>query len=323
MARFQKRCYMRLHEDIDVFEELIQLTSKYTNLPEMAIRRDYFITWVLLRLSQSEFVDSVIFKGGTSLSKCYPNSIERFSEDIDLTFISHEELSLKKFSKQLKEIEKVLIAGNYFEPINYERNDTNKCGYIWFDSSRKEEEKIKLEIGSSGRPDPYSKKVLKSYIQDYLISIDEHDTILEYNLCNFEINVLSIERTFVDKLFAIKRHAMSGTLNTKSRHIYDVVKLFQMNEIKTILADDQSLKRIISVTKKSDYLYFEKREVPKEYDPTGKYHFSSWEYCLNDEVKSNYEMLHKELLFTNEKQDMSIAISVLKEISRIFDKLDT
>jgi len=117
---------MKLHEDIDVFEELIQLTSKYKNIPEMAIRRDYFITLVLLRLSQSEFADSVIFKGGTSLSKCYPNSIERFSEDIDLTFIPNEKLSAKKFSKVLKRIEKALIADNHFEPINYERNDTNK-----------------------------------------------------------------------------------------------------------------------------------------------------------------------------------------------------
>lgn len=313
---------MKLHEDIEVFEELIQLTSRYKNIPEMAIRRDYFITLVLLRLSQNEFADSVIFKGGTSLSKCYPNSIERFSEDIDMTFIPKEELSAKKFSRVLKKVEKVLVADNYFEPINYERNATNKSGYIWFDHTRKEEEKIKLEIGSSGRPDPYSKKTLKSYIHEYLLSINEHDAILEYNLRDFEIQVLAIERTFVDKLFAIKRHAFSGTLNTKSRHIYDVAKLFEIDEIKSLLANDQVFKKMIVLTKDSDYLYFEKRNVPNGYDPTGKYQFSSWKHYLNDEVKNNYETLHTDLLFTNDKQSLSKAIYVLEEISRIFDKLD-
>lgn len=41
----------------------------------------------LQKLEQSEYADQCVFKGGTSLSKCCPGSIERFSEDIDLTFL--------------------------------------------------------------------------------------------------------------------------------------------------------------------------------------------------------------------------------------------
>ena len=40
---------------------------------------------LLKNLADSEYAEKCVFKGGTSLSKCYPGSIERFSEDIDLT----------------------------------------------------------------------------------------------------------------------------------------------------------------------------------------------------------------------------------------------
>ena len=36
----------------------------------------------------SEASDLVVFKGGTSLSKCF-HAIDRFSEDIDITFTEH------------------------------------------------------------------------------------------------------------------------------------------------------------------------------------------------------------------------------------------
>jgi len=74
------------------------------------VKRDYYIVMILENLQNSDFVNECVFKGGTSLSKCYPDSINRFSEDIDLTFISKEELSDKQYSKKLKKIEEILIG---------------------------------------------------------------------------------------------------------------------------------------------------------------------------------------------------------------------
>lgn len=88
---------MRLHNDEEVFQELIELAARKYNLPSDAVRKDYFITLILRNLSQSDYLDKVVFKGGTSLSKCYPNSIERFSEDIDLTLIPEEGVTNKVF----------------------------------------------------------------------------------------------------------------------------------------------------------------------------------------------------------------------------------
>ena len=150
---------MNLHENKKDFKELITIVASKRNLPESAIERDYFIVLLLSNLENSEFVSQCVFKGGTSLSKCYPNSIERFSEDIDLTFLGMDK-SNKYCDKHIKRIESVMTNGFNTEKINSDRNDRNKSMYVWFDDYDK---KIKLEIGSNVKPDPYSSKTLKSF----------------------------------------------------------------------------------------------------------------------------------------------------------------
>ena len=78
---------MKLHEHKEEFEELIAIVANHIGIPADAVRRDYYIVMLLKNLQDSEYADMCVFKGGTSLSKCYPGSINRFSEDIDLTFI--------------------------------------------------------------------------------------------------------------------------------------------------------------------------------------------------------------------------------------------
>ena len=77
---------MELYDDQDEFFDLVQMTSEYKGIPEKAVEKDYLICKLLGNLAQTEYVEHCVFKGGTSLSKCYPGSIERFSEDIDLTY---------------------------------------------------------------------------------------------------------------------------------------------------------------------------------------------------------------------------------------------
>jgi len=65
------------------------------------IEKDFWVCWTLARIFVDHAVPSgapnpaevsIVFKGGTSLSKAY-GAIERFSEDIDLTIDRHIRLS--------------------------------------------------------------------------------------------------------------------------------------------------------------------------------------------------------------------------------------
>ncbi|MBI5364706.1 MAG: nucleotidyl transferase AbiEii/AbiGii toxin family protein [Planctomycetes bacterium] len=51
---------------------------------ELLLEKDFWVSWTLLRLFARPRRPAMLFKGGTSLSKCF-GLIERFSEDIDLT----------------------------------------------------------------------------------------------------------------------------------------------------------------------------------------------------------------------------------------------
>lgn len=58
-------------------------TGRRMGLPAMAVEKDWWVVHSLALIFSMECASSLIFKGGTSLSKGW-NLIQRFSEDIDL-----------------------------------------------------------------------------------------------------------------------------------------------------------------------------------------------------------------------------------------------
>lgn len=312
---------MKLHNDQEAFHDLIALTATMIGIPEAAVKRDYFIVMMLQKLAKSVYADRCVFKGGTSLSKCYPGSIMRFSEDIDLTYIPDDETSKKQYDKALKGIEKVMSDEAYVQKIPEERNDRNKSSYVWFDEVDKEGTKVKLEIGSSIRPDPYEERELKTYIQEYLESHHMDDVVKEYDLESVKVNTLCIERTFLDKVMSVKRHALCGTLDKKVRHIYDVAVLYNRPDIQLFLGKKEELKNLLEKTKQTDSFYLEKRNVSDRYNPVGPYDFSSWDRCFDSSIRARYESLHEDLLYTSERQNFDVAIDVFRKISVLFSEI--
>lgn len=53
--------------------------------PAELLEKDIWVVWTLDVLFRASFADDLTFKGGTSLSKVY-GAIDRFSEDVDLTY---------------------------------------------------------------------------------------------------------------------------------------------------------------------------------------------------------------------------------------------
>lgn len=100
---------MILHKDLENFKALISLTAKDMGILEFYIEKDYWVTYILKKLSSSSFKNEVVFKGGTSLSKGY-NAINRFSEDIDLQ-LTNSSLGDNQKKKLLKNIEETITEG--------------------------------------------------------------------------------------------------------------------------------------------------------------------------------------------------------------------
>ena len=67
-------------------------------IPETVLERDYCLSWFLVGLSRTPLNDTLAFKGGTAIKKCYIPDY-RFSEDLDFTI--REEFSFEKIQEQL------------------------------------------------------------------------------------------------------------------------------------------------------------------------------------------------------------------------------
>lgn len=86
-----------LHSDREQFRDAIDLAYEQTGVMVQAIEKDYYVTMLLRLLAQK--MPYIVFKGGTSLSKCH-KVIRRFSEDIDITIDTLLSQGQKKKIKQ-------------------------------------------------------------------------------------------------------------------------------------------------------------------------------------------------------------------------------
>lgn len=218
---------MYLHSDKDLFEKVILETSeKYSIVPEI-IEKDYYVTLFLKEIVKRQ--PNIIFKGGTSLSKCY-HLINRFSEDIDLN-IETETRPTEGQRKALVSNIRNVIDSNGFELKNADnirsRRDFNRYEidvHSAFSSDYLKHDLI-VETAVFLRSYPSVKMEASSYVYDYLKSIEREDIVTMFELEPFELQVQAVERTFVDKLFAICDYYIAGKTDEHSRHLYDLYKM--------------------------------------------------------------------------------------------------
>lgn len=231
-----------LYEDRKLFKKLILLISNKVKIEPGIVEKDYYITMFLELLVKKE--PQIVFKGGTSLSKCY-HAIQRFSEDIDLS-MKYENKLTEGQHRHLKNSIVSVVESFGFQIINQEdirsRRDYNR--YIIDYPSVFETKNIKryliVETSFFVHSFPISKMHVESIISDFLKMEYNEDRIRKYSLEPFEVNVQDISRTYIDKLFAIGDYYLSGNVKEHSRHLYDIYKLYYL------VGSDNYLKNLFS-----------------------------------------------------------------------------
>ena len=222
-----------LHNDRELFEQLILRTSESLGIKAEIIENDYYVTLFLKELVSVS--PDIIFKGGTSLSKCY-HLIDRFSEDIDLN-IETETKPSESRRKHLKSSIVSVIDKLGFTLTNPEnvksRRDYNRyiIDYPSVLGASYLKEMLIVETAVYQRAYPTVRKTAGSLIYDFLSANGFDDFIRQYSLEPFELNVQSAERTMIDKLYALADYYLAGTIAEHSRHIYDIYKLLSVVEI--------------------------------------------------------------------------------------------
>jgi hypothetical protein len=210
---------MHLHTNKKDFKELIVATASNTpGLQNHQVEKDYYVSLFLKELSKIENNVEIVFKGGTALSKCY-NVIDRFSEDIDLTIKFPHAKTGRGLRKRLKENIIATINQLNMKFLNSDEVQSDRDFNHYevefdrlFESTPEMIPHIKIETIAVYKPYPCIKRYVSNYITNYLSEIEEGpDLIKTYALDAFEMSIQSIDRTFIDKLFAICDYHLEKT----------------------------------------------------------------------------------------------------------------
>lgn len=216
---------MHLHEDRELFREVIISTAEDLGLVVPIVEKDYYVTMLLKQLAEE--CPECVFKGGTSLSKCH-HVIERFSEDVDVSF------SNKLTQGMRKHLKNIIIAGISRElgmPIIDWENARSRRDYNCYTFSYEPIEGyvtegrlipgVKMEVSLAAVSFPTIQLPVDSYVYQFL-SKENMDVAEEYHLQPFNMNVQGLDRTLADKVFALCDYYLMGKTKRYSRHIYDI-----------------------------------------------------------------------------------------------------
>lgn len=214
---------MYLHDDAALFEEALLGTAAEFSMSEEFVAKDYWAMMILAEVMKRN--ETLVFKGGTCLSKCY-GAISRFSEDVDLGIpYEHATEGMRKAIKRTV-VDSADALGIEISnlPETRSRREYNRYDIALGGMARS----LILETAVMTPASPYNIRPVQSFTGAF---VEARDASLakELGLLTFEVRANSLERTFADKVFAICDYYMSGDIPARqSRHIYDLHKLLGM-----------------------------------------------------------------------------------------------
>lgn len=210
------------------WKKIIETVARELGKSEQMVEKDTIQSMFLFELAKSEL--PFVFKGGTSLSKAY-NLVDRFSEDIDLSMNRRPTQSERVKSKELiiEIAENLGLVLSNSEEIK-SRYDYNKYVFKYDSLFSVIPLEIIIETSYYQSVYPVDKHVVGSFVGRFCL---ERSIILPvpFEAAEVMMNVQSIERTFVDKVFAVCDYKIQNMQDRDSRHLYDICKLLREVEL--------------------------------------------------------------------------------------------
>lgn len=248
---------MKLHLDKDAFGVLLEDIHSRTGYRTDVLEKDYYVVLILSELAEMQ-KDGLpaYFKGGTALYKALKTT-NRFSEDIDLSVdtrncsrsqsVKRLERATKKYASLLRDPEQgrtnrseVISVYTYDPATAYDSNDAlQRFG------------KLKIEATSFTISEPVDTLEVSAMLYD--LATEEQRRILEtvYEVSPFNIQTITMERIFVDKLFAAEAYVRKSSVEHRAfeaaKHIYDLAVLSHNPKIELLMADPAQMEHLLDI----------------------------------------------------------------------------
>ena len=260
--------------------EALEVAAGRSGRPAHLLEKDIWVVWTLSAIYDSPLGDSLTFKGGTSLSKVY-KVIDRFSEDVDLTYDIRELVpdllrdgnpipasasQEKKITSAVRSrlpqwieqtvqpvIEQALVASGLQAALSLAGKDNDKL-IIAYPATKKgtgyAAATIQLEFGARATGEPHHR---------HHVACDIAPLIDGVTFPTAQPLVMAAERTFWEKATAAHVYCLQGRLrgDRYSRHWYDLAALAKTTHFDSA-ASDHELARHVAEHKS---MFFAEKDV--------------------------------------------------------------
>ena len=241
----------------EILEELILNINSRTGIRSDILEKDYYVCLVLKELASKQKKLQAYFKGGTAVYKILDH-MNRFSEDIDLTVKVNENESNNSNKTRLKksslgyDIDGLELMSE--EIVDKKGSITSFYKYESLFSLNElfKSERIQIEATSFTVSEPVSTYIIEPLVYKY--ATDEEKSILKekYNISEFEIEIIKLERIFIDKIFAVEFYYERKMYEDVSKHLYDISVMIRNDDIKQLLRNKSELNKLIGYKRKEE-----------------------------------------------------------------------
>ena len=313
---------MKLHEDKNAFRLLLDSIHERSGYRADVLEKDYYVLLILQELAGFQTAGlPAYFKGGTALYKAL-RTTNRFSEDIDLSVDTREcsrtqndkrlERAAKKYvslprdASQGRPNRSEVIAVYTYDPVTvFDENDAlQRFG------------KLKVEATSFTISEPVDTLEVSAMLYD--LATEKQKAVLEtvYGVKPFSVQTITLERIFIDKLFAAEAYVRNSEVNHRAfeaaKHIYDLAVIADHPKIQLLLADEERLRNLIEIRMTEE---MERLDGIPGICPSDFIFFT--QSGSNEAVRRAYETMQNQYVLRDcDRIDFHIAVEALTKIYR-------
>ena len=236
--------------------EVLQVAADSLGRPAYLLEKDLWVVWTLRELFTASIGEHLTFKGGTSLSKVY-RLIDRFSEDIDLTYdirqlipeltnaeeIPPSRAQAGKWVRQVRarlpgwiksEVYPVLSAALERESIRAHLKLDGDTIFVHYPALTPASDYVRpavqLEFGARSSGEPHRRHPVICDMEGIVPGVDFPQA---------EPVVMDVARTFWEKATACHVYCAQHRLKSErfARHWHDLAAIARSNHFEEIAAD--------------------------------------------------------------------------------------
>ncbi|MDD2636008.1 MAG: nucleotidyl transferase AbiEii/AbiGii toxin family protein [Bacteroidales bacterium] len=318
---------MRLHENKELFKDAIIATSQQKGIREIYIEKDYWVTFALYTIFNSEIGKETIFKGGTALSKCF-ELIQRFSEDIDLVVLRNGNETgnqlknkIRKISKSVSKVLPEIEVDGITNKVGMIRKTAHTYPHFFSEHFGQIRDIIIVESTWLGNFEPYTTATVSSFIYKMMLQNNQQALIEEYRMNPFEVLALNPKRTLCEKIMSLVRFSQTQEpiidLRNKIRHTYDIHLMLKDDKLNDFFKSEEFEKMLLIVAN-DDVASFKNNNEWLANHPITTMIFSNTEDTWN-KIKDVYTSSFSELVFGEVPPETEI----LKTLKIVADRLNS